>query len=355
MPAEQLVAFARELRSEGLPVGTGAVEDYCRAVTLLGPASLYWAGRVTLVGRHEEIPVYDRVFARTWGWGPDPERRQPREQVRVSVSELDSAVEGEGEAGPPEVTLASRVELLRHKRFEDCSDDELAELGRIAARIARALPRRLPRRRAPARAGSFDLPRTLRRSLRTGGEPFERRYTARRSVTRRLVLLVDVSGSMAAYSRALLVLAHAVRREHPRTEVFCFGTRLTRATRAFGARDTDEALRRLAAEVTDWEGGTRIGESLKEFLDREGHRGAARGAIVVVYSDGLDVGDPALLRDQMARLARLAHRVVWLNPLKQDPAYEPLARGMQAALPYVDVFASAHDLASLEDAALRLA
>jgi uncharacterized protein len=160
---------------------------------------------------------------------------------------------------------------------------------------------------------------------------------------------------MAEYSRALLVLAHGVLRAQRRAEVFCFGTRLSRVTPALTIRDTDEALRRAAAEVVDWDGGTRIGESLKQFLDGHGHRGSARGALVVLCSDGLDVGDPGVLAQQMERLARLAHRIVWLNPLKRDPAYEPLARGMTAALPFVDVFASGHDFASLEEVGRRLA
>jgi uncharacterized protein with von Willebrand factor type A (vWA) domain len=159
---------------------------------------------------------------------------------------------------------------------------------------------------------------------------------------------------MSGSSRALLVLAHALVRTRPRVEVYCFGTRLTSVTRELAGADPDEALRRAAEAVEDWEGGTRIGEALKAFLDRAGHRGAARGATVVVYSDGLDVGDPELLRAQMERLSRLAYRVVWLNPLKRDPAYEPLARGMQAALPHVDVFAAGTDLASLEQVVHRL-
>jgi uncharacterized protein with von Willebrand factor type A (vWA) domain len=159
---------------------------------------------------------------------------------------------------------------------------------------------------------------------------------------------------MADYSRALLMFSHAVRRTDPHREVFCFGTRLTRLTKALDTSDLDEALARAAAEVVDWNGGTRIGESLKRFLDEYGHPGAGRGAVVVICSDGLEVGDPELLADQMARLSRLAHRVVWLNPLKGDAAYEPLVRGMRAALPYVDVFASGHNLASLEEVAAVL-
>ncbi len=222
------------------------------------------------------------------------------------------------------------------------------------ARIDLAVPRRRTRRREPAGAGLPDLRRTLRRSFRTGGEPLERAYRARRARRRRLVLLLDVSGSMAEHSRALLVFAHAALRADRRWEAFCFGTRLTRITRALATSDLDMALRQAANEVVDWDGGTRIGESLADFLNRFGHGGLARGAVVVICSDGLDVGDPALLAEQMARLSRLAHRVVWLNPLKEDPAYEPLARGMKAALPYVDVFASGHDLASLEEVAATL-
>jgi uncharacterized protein with von Willebrand factor type A (vWA) domain len=153
---------------------------------------------------------------------------------------------------------------------------------------------------------------------------------------------------MADYSRALLIFSHAVLRADRRWEAFCFGTRLTRLTRALATADVDEALRRASTEVVDWNGGTRIGESLKRFLDNFGHGGTARGAIVVICSDGLEIGEPERLGEQMARLSRLSYRIIWLNPLKGDPAYEPLARGMHAALRYVDVFASGHNLASLE-------
>jgi uncharacterized protein len=216
-------------------------------------------------------------------------------------------------------------------------------------RLSLAVPTRRSRRLTPARAGLPDLRRTLRRSFRTGGEPLERRFRSRRRRKRRLVLLLDVSGSMADYSRALLVFAHAAMRADRRWEAFCFGTRLTRVTRALAVSRPDEALERAAEEVVDWNGGTRIGESLKALLDEYGHRGLVRGAVVVLCSDGLEVGDPELLAEQMARLSRLAYRVIWLNPLKGDEAYEPLARGMHAALPYVDLFAAGHNLASLEE------
>ena len=351
---ERLVSFARELRDAGLRPGTRAVEDFCRATALLGVEEVYWAGRATLVSRRDEIPVYDRVFGAFFTDEP-PARRRPRPQLRLVTAGADGEDAGEaGEAEAPRVARASRIELLRHKSFERCSDAELAELASLADGFARRLPRRRSRRHVETPAGTLDLRKTMRRSLRTEGEPFERRFRSRRTVSRRLVLLIDVSGSMSGTSRALLVLAHALLRLHPRTEVFCFGTRVTHVTPALATRNANDALARVAGVVADWEGGTRIGESLKAFLDRGGHRGAARGATVVVCSDGLDVGEPDLLRRQMQRLALLAHRVVWLNPLKADAGYEPLARGMHAALPFVDVFAAGHNLASLEAVALQL-
>jgi len=333
-----LAAFGRALRAEGLPVGTGRIASFCRAAALLSPDDLYWAGRATLVARRDQIPVYDRVF-RTFFGG---------ERAPAAVQR------GGGVTIEEEIALASPVELLRSKNFARCSAEELEQLGVLMERLRLAVPTRRSRRLASARAGVPDLRRTLRRSFRTGGEPFERSFRARRRRPRRLVLVLDVSGSMADYSRALLVFAHAALRADRRWEAFCFGTRLTRVTGALAVSRPDEAMERAAAEVVDWNGGTRIGECLKRLLDEYGHRGLVRGALVVLCSDGLEVGDPDLLAAQMARLSRLAHRVVWLNPLKGDAAYEPLARGMQAALPYVDIFAAGHNLASLEDLGAEL-
>jgi uncharacterized protein with von Willebrand factor type A (vWA) domain len=330
-----LTGFGRALRDEGLAVGTGRIAGFCRAAALLAPDDLYWAGRATLVARPQDVPVYDRVFAAFFAeLSP---AAAARVRLRTVVPELET-----------ELALASPVELLREKDFAECSPEELAELGSLMARIRLPVPLRRTRRRIPARRGDPDLRRTLRRSFRTGGEPLERALRARRRRRRRLVLMLDVSGSMADYSRALLMFSHTVLRADRRWEAFCFGTRLTRVTRALSTADLDEALQRASTEVVDWHGGTRIGESLKRFLDDFGHAGTARGAIVVICSDGLEIGEPEGLGEQMARLSRLAHRIIWLNPLKGDPTYEPLARGMHAALPYVDVFAGGHNLASLE-------
>jgi uncharacterized protein with von Willebrand factor type A (vWA) domain len=351
---QRLVSFARQLREAGLRPGTAAVGDFCRATALLGVEDVYWAGRATLVSRRDEIPIYDRVFDGFFAGEPATHER-PRTRLRLVAAGATGDDTGEaGEAEAPQVARASRIELLRHKRFEQCTDEELAELAALATGFARNLPRRRSRRRVEAASGMLDLRATLRRSLRTEGEPFERRFRSRPLLPRRLVLLIDVSGSMSGTSRGLLALAHALLRVHPRTEVFCFGTRITRVTPALATRRVDDALARVAGAVADWDGGTRIGESLQAFLDRSGRRGVARGATVVLCSDGLDVGEPDLLARQMQQLSLLAHRLVWLNPLKADAGYEPLARGMQAALPFLDVFADGSSLASVEEVALRL-
>lgn len=356
---ELLVRFGRALRAEGLPVGTGRIETFCLAATLLPPEELYWAGRATLVGRQEDLEPYDRVFRSFFGpVDAHPPRPKPKPQPRpapVQAGGVESASVPADERPHQQPARASRIELLRRKSFAACSPEELAELARLMARLRLAAPPRRTRRRRPARARELDLRRTVRRALRTGGDPARLARRERRLRPRRLVLLLDVSGSMSEYSRALLVFAHAALRADRHWEAFCFGTRLTRVTRALAASSPDEALERATSDVVDWDGGTRIGDALKSFLDRYGHGGVARGAVVVLCSDGLDTGDPALLAEQMARLHRLAERVVWLNPLKEDPAYEPLARGMAAALPFVDSFSSGHNLASLEELAAELA
>jgi uncharacterized protein len=338
---EALTRFGRTLRDAGLEVGTGRIGEFCRAAALLPPDDLYWAGRVTLLARSADIPVYDEAFAAFFG--PPAEVRPPPAVVRIrSEAEAESA-------------LASEVELLKDKSFARCSAAELAALAKLMQQFPLVVPTRRSRRRVPSRSGNPDLRRTLRRSFRTGGEPVDRAWRQRRRDRRRLVLVLDVSGSMDAYSRALVMFAHAALRSGRRVEAFCFGTRLTRVTRSLAAADPDTALATAAGEVVDWDGGTRIGESLKVFLDEHGHHGLARGAVVVICSDGLEVGDPELLAEQMARLARLAHRLVWLNPLQEDPKYEPLARGMKSALPHIDLFASGHNFTSLEELSAALA
>lgn len=350
---ERLVGFGRALRAEGLPVGTGRINDFCRAASLVPPGDLYWAGRGTLVAKHDDILVYDRVFRAFFGEDVPAPPEVERPQVTVSTAGSESR-EGEGsEKEEQELLLASTVEILKEKSFARCTPEELALLAELMQRVRLAVPKRRSRRRQKSKSGSPDLRRTIRRSFRTGGDPVERSWRERRLRRRRLVLFLDVSGSMASYSRALLVFAHAALKADPRWEAYCFGTRLTRLTRILARTSPDEALQQAAAEVFDWDGGTRIGESLRRFMMTSPE--IARGSIVIICSDGLEVGDPAVLAQQMSRLSRLAYKVIWLNPLKEDPAYEPLARGMSACLPYIDLFVSGHNLASLEELGDQLA
>ncbi|MBX6768342.1 MAG: VWA domain-containing protein, partial [Actinomadura rubrobrunea] len=255
---------------------------------------------------------------------------------------------------PPDTALAaaSDTEVLRHRDVARLGPAERAQINRLIALLdASSAPRR-SRRFAPAPAGRLDPARTVREILRRGGEVSLLRHRAHRTRPRRVVLLVDVSGSMSPYADALLRFAHAAARSGGRSvEVFSVGTRLTRLTRELRHRDPDTAMAAVSAAIPDWSGGTRLGEELKEFLDRFGQRGMARGAVVVIASDGWERGDATLLGEQMRRLSRLAHRVVWANPHKARPGYEPLTAGMAAALPYVDDFTSGHSLGALEDLA----
>jgi hypothetical protein len=365
---ERLVGFGRDLRRRGLGVGTDRVVTFCRAAAALGALDrrdLYWAGRATLVSRPEDLGVYDEAFD---AWFRD----DPRLEVRVAVPErlAAEADDPEGQRAPSvrprEVgdegdgvdagdlaqarIVASAAEILREKSFADLTEEERARVARLIRRLAVQVPRRPTRRYRPVASGPrFDMRRTLRRSLRTQGEPFHRAWRDRGTRSRPLVLVLDISGSMAPYSRALVQFGFAAMAAGRRVEVFVFGTRLTRVTRILASTDPDRALHRIGRLVADWEGGTRIGESLKALLDGWSQRAALRGSIVVICSDGLERGEPDLLRRQMARLRRLVHRIVWVNPLKGSPRYEPLARGMAAALPSIDEFLPGHNLESLEE------
>lgn len=378
-----LVWFGRELRSRGLPVGTGRILTFVRAVVALGLTdrqSLYWAGRVSMIGRREDLAAYDLAFEDWYrslrpeaeltieldlpslarqgiDWGEQPDDLE----VRASRTAAEWRGLGEDEEpGPGDEAairiVASAVEVLRSKSFADLSEEEREEVGRLIRALAVALPEQRMRRTRPSATGAmFDVRRTLRRSLRTRGEPFERAWRDRRVRGRPLVLILDVSGSMSPYARALVQFGYAAMAAGRRVEVFCFGTRLTRVTQTLRTKDPDRALHEIGRTVADWEGGTRIGESLKALLDGWSQRTALRGAVVVLCSDGLERGDPELLRAQMSRLGRVARKVVWVNPLKGSPRYEPLARGMAAALPSVDVFLSGHSLESLTDLSRTLA
>lgn len=375
---QRLIGFGRELRRRGLPVGTGRIVTFCRGAAALGAldrTDLYWAARSSLISRPDDVGVFDAAFDEWFREGirveldlavpPSEVEAESHEEVEGPVVEedrivakewyrLDESEDAEGEAAIR--IVASAVEVLREKSFADLTEEERRRVALMIRRLAVRVPTRRTRRLRPAATGSrFDVKRTLRRSLRTQGEPFHRAWRDRRSRARPLVLILDVSGSMTPYARALMQFAFAAMAAGRRVEVFCFGTRLTRVTRTLRTKDPDRAMHEVGKLVEDWEGGTRIGASLKSLLDEWSQRTALRGSVAVLCSDGLERGDPELLRDQMARLRRLVHRLVWVNPLKGSPRYEPLARGMAAALPSVDVFLPGHNLESLEELALVLA
>jgi uncharacterized protein with von Willebrand factor type A (vWA) domain len=365
---EMVIDFGDALRAAGLPVGSGDLLTYCGAMAALNPGDLldlFWAGRATLVTRRDHLPVYDRVFRSFFlDYAEDlPEPvKAALEQSRLiseSVIEVPATEPGE-QAGDERETelgwMASDIEIWRNKAFSACTEEELAALRRIMNRVKVIPPRRRSRRTNPSRAGGRpDLRRTVRATMRTHGEPSELYWRRRRLKMRPLVLILDVSGSMAEYSRNLLQFAYSTRQAAAKVEVFCFGTRLTRITRALERRRPDDAIDQAAKLVFDWEGGTRIGESLDTFVRQWGRRRMSRGAIVVVCSDGLDRGDPAVLEGAMERLSRLCHKVVWMNPHKGDDAdFRPSTLGMMVVEPYVDLLLSGHNLASLEELAGEL-
>lgn len=348
-----MVTFCRALRSEGLSVPVSNVFTYVHALGVLGvnrTSGVYWAGRATLVRRPEDIEAYDRVFSSFWSgggsWSEPPV--SVIERTRVELANEDTGP-SEGEGDDFAALRYSRAEVLRHKDFAACSTEELAEaIERMRALSITAAVRPSHRWRAARRGGRADIRSTIRRSMRLGGEVVQVVQKRRVPRVRRLVVLCDVSGSMEPYARALLRFAHILVAGRTRVEAFALGTRLTRLTRQLSSRDPDAAMVAASAAVLDWSGGTRLGDGLREFNDRFGVAGMARGAQVVVLSDGWDRGDPDELGSQMARLHRVTHRIVWVNPLKATPDYEPLAQGMAAALPHVDRFLPGHNVASLE-------
>jgi uncharacterized protein with von Willebrand factor type A (vWA) domain len=355
------VAFARVLREAGLNVPVGATVTYARALAAGGlddRDDTYWAGRATLIRGPEDAELYDRAFRAFWG----------REDASVSVPvaaespalvlAFDAGADDATEPAADDATDApvvavrwSPAEILRARDFAAYTSAEHAEARRLMAdlRLAGALRRSRRQRPVRHRRGRPDLRRTVRRSMRAGGEAVDRAYRAPATKPRRVVLLCDVSGSMEPYARALLQFLHVAVTGRTRVEAFALGTRLTRLTRELSTHDPDAALAAVADRVVDWSGGTRLGENLRAFNDRWGVKGMARGAVVVILSDGWDRGDPDLLAAEMERLARVAHRVVWVNPLKATPEYAPLARGMAAAMPHVDDFVSGHSVNALRE------
>jgi uncharacterized protein with von Willebrand factor type A (vWA) domain len=348
--------LAAAMRAGGAAVGVGELLAAHRALAAVDAGSrdeAYYALRAALCSTHADLATFADAFAAVFG--ADDGRSHLLEGMRRVQEKVPPRLGVPGDAEAPAVNPVplpaawSEQELLREKDFADYTDAERALARELLARLARRSPRRLSRRTRPTRRRreEHDLRATVRVSLRHGGELLERRYREPAVRPRRLVLVCDVSGSMTPYARMLLQYLQASVTARARVEAFVFGTRLTRVTRELAGRDPDRALARAAQRVSDWSGGTRIGYALAE-LNREHGRRIGRGAVIVVLSDGWDRGDPDELAAEMARLRRCAHRVVWLNPLAADPRYEPLTRGMQAALPHVDHLLPGNSIASLE-------
>ena len=356
-PQRIAAAFAATLRDEGVNVPTSSLLLLVGALGAVGleeRQSVYWAGRASVVRRQEDVPRYDRAFARLWLNAADIESDDVA-PVPVTLATDDG---DDGGANAPESDRTTTVrysatEVLRAKDFADYDAAELEELRRLFARLRLTGSLRRSRRLVAARGRGRapDLRRTVRASMRSSGEAFRPAFRDRSLRPRRVVLLCDVSGSMDLYSRVLIRFVHAAVAGRTKVEAFTIGTRLTRVTRDLRSRDPDAALRAAAERAPDWSGGTRLGAGIRDFNDAWGVRGMARGAVIVVLSDGWDRGDPLELGRQMERLRRVAYRVVWVNPLKATEGYSPIARGMAAALPHVDHFVEGHSLRSLEELA----
>jgi len=354
-PEEMLLGFAEALRVAGLPVTPDRGQAFCQAVALAGAGqrgAVYWSGRATLCGSRDDVDRYDSVF-HLWFSAEHPQgvrtRQTTRETLRPDLTAGDQQGAGE-ERSLNARAIASRAEVLRHRDVADMDATERQLLDRLLDGLVVRPPRRTGPRMRPHRRGRIDAARTMRDQLRRGGEPGPLRHRRRAPRPRRVVLLVDVSGSMEPYADHLLRLAHRVVQAAPTTtEVLTMGTRLTRVTAALRRRDGDAALRAAGDTVPDWSGGTRLGEVLRAFLDRHGQRGMARGAVVVVLSDGWERGDAVLLGEQVQRLQRLAHRLVWVNPHRGKAGYLPVQGGIIAVLPHVDELLAGHSLATFEE------
>jgi len=371
-------AMSRRLHDAGLPMTPERPADFARALTLVRPLTrrrLYWTARGVFVSDAAQVKSFDAVFLSIFGEGPEHEAFDPEDVETVAAPPDDrpqadhKSSSGDSPrdlgAGPPSssppradhedgvevdvpLALASDEELLASKSFAALDPHELAQLYRLMSRLEVATPQRRTRRYEKGRRGHhIDLRRTLRACHRTGGDPIRLARRRRKVCRRRLVMLCDISGSMEPYARAYLQFLTCAAGTGPNAEAFVFATRLTRLTRALTSRHPERAIQRAAAAVPDWSSGTRIGDALKQFNDRHGRRGMARGAVIVILSDGWERGDPALVAREMERLARLAHRIVWVNPRVGASAFSVQAGGMVAALAHCDALVSGHSFEAL--------
>jgi uncharacterized protein with von Willebrand factor type A (vWA) domain len=381
-------AFSQRLHDAGMPVTPSQTQQYARALALTKPISrrrLYWTTRGVFVTGFIQVPTFDRVFREVFGTSGkstfddsevELEPAPPKDSEETPETEIDSDIDQEESSGGQDlsqsggagdddddaeeleipVLSASEEEELAEKHFSALQAHELAALYRLMVRLDLATPVRRTRRKQRGRHGEhMDMRRTLRNSLRTGGDPIKLSRRRRRVQKRRLVLLCDISGSMEPYARAYLQFLHCARASGPDHEAFVFATRLTRLTKQLAGRNPQRAIRRATEAVDDWSSGTRIGDALKAFNDRYGRRGMARGAVIVILSDGWERGDPEVVGREMERLARLAYRIVWVNPRVSAPGFAPKAGGLVAALPYCNALVSGHNLVALDEVADAIA
>jgi hypothetical protein len=354
-------SLGRSLRAAGVPVTPERSAAFAQALTLTRPESrrrLYWTARSVFVTDRSHARAFDEVFWSIFGEeavaGEEPPPPAPGAFIQdTRHASVGSPPPGSGEEGGEvdvPLAMASDEEVLSSKSFDALEPHELAQLYRLMSRLELATPERLTRRYEKARHGRrIHMRRTLRHSLRSGGDPIHLARRRRRVVRRRLVMLCDISGSMEPYGRAYLQFLACAAGAGPKAEAFAFATRLTRLTRALASRHPEQAIQRAARAAPDWSSGTRIGDALKEFNDRYGRRGMARGAVVVILSDGWERGDPELVGREMERLARLAHRIVWVNPRVSASGFSVRAGGMVAALEHCDAFVSGHSFEALAE------
>ncbi|MEU8634340.1 VWA domain-containing protein [Amycolatopsis sp. NPDC048633] len=355
-PVAGYAGFAAALREAGVACDARRVQAYLAAVAEIDvaePTQLYWAGRLTLCSSPDDLPCYEEAFSQWFSietTTPQRAKSAMPKQARIAPLVDADGSNAEGGDGPEQLKVAaSAQEVLRHRDLAALTTAEREHLRELLATLKPVPPKRPASRKTPARRGRLDPSRTLRAMLASGGEPLKLAYVRRASKPRRVVLLIDVSGSMSPYADALLRFAHVLTRSAPQSvEVFTLGTRLTRVSRQLRQRDPERAMLAAGSAVPDFAGGTRLGETLRAFLDRWGQRGVARRAVVTVFSDGWERGDTGLLGEQLARLRRLAHAVFWVNPHAGRAGYAPVQSGIVAALPHIDRLLAGHTLATLE-------
>jgi uncharacterized protein with von Willebrand factor type A (vWA) domain len=365
---ELFIEFAHDLRFHGMVIGSDDVITYLSAISVLNANDImdvYWSGRATLVRKKDSVPLYNKRFQAFFLDISDNEPDARKVKLKSSANagatlEVPNTEQGlPGEVIEDETRLgymASAADISRHKAFADCTDEELNRFRKLISMLKVSPPkRRTYRTQSTPKGKVLDMRRMARETMRSLGEPKDLMFIKRKEKLRSIVFILDVSGSMADYSRNLLQLAYSARRANTKVEVFCFGTRLTRITKSIDKRTPDEAMRLAGESVLDWDGGTRIGDAITAFVKESRRSRLGRGAIVVICSDGLDQGEPQVLDKSMQTLSRLAHRVVWVNPHKGDNEdYKPNTIGMIIADPYIDKIYSGHNYKSLEEFAREL-